>query len=309
MNMKKGKRDLISLKYISGKEMEDIFILAETIKSSKTRYSNSLDRKVMAMIFEKPSLRTRVTFETGIYEMGGHGIYLSPDDIQIGKRESVYDVAKSLGRWAHGVVIRTYAHSTVNLFAESSDIPVINGLDDLVHPCQALTDLFTLRELKGAVRGLTLTWIGDGNNVAHSLMRACSKTGVNMNLAVPEGYEPDTEITEEVIEEASKNGVTIRILNDPAEAVRGADAVYTDTWASMGQESEAAERKRIFKPYQVNSRLMGEAKKETFFMHCLPAHRGDEVTDDVIDSSRSVVFEQAENRLHVAKAIMHILMR
>jgi ornithine carbamoyltransferase len=195
------------------------------------------------------------------------------------------------------------------MFAEASQIPVINGLDDLVHPCQALSDLFTLRELKGAVRGLTLAWVGDGNNVAHSLMRACVKTGVNMNLAVPKGYEPESEITAEVMDEASKNGLTVRILHDPAEAVRGADAVYTDAWASMGQESETAQRKKIFKPYQVNSRLMNEAKEEAFFMHCLPAHRGEEVTDDVIDSSRSIVFEQAENRLHVQKAIMHMLMR
>jgi ornithine carbamoyltransferase len=309
MNEKKDKRNFVSLKNINSKEIEDIFILAETMKSSKNRYSDSLDRKVLAMIFEKPSLRTRVTFETGIYELGGHGIYLSPNDVQIGKRESIFDVAKNLSRWAHGVVIRTFAHSTMKSFAEASDIPIINGLDDLVHPCQALTDLFTLRELKGSVRGLTLAWVGDGNNVAHSLMRACAKIGVNMNLAVPEGFEPDAEITEEAMDEASKNGTVIRVLNDPAEAVRGADAVYTDTWASMGQESEAAERKKIFKPYQVNTQLMREAKKDAFFMHCLPAHRGEEVTDVILDSSRSVVFEQAENRLHVAKAIMYMLMR
>jgi ornithine carbamoyltransferase len=308
IGVKNIKRDLVSLKHLSGKQIEDIFALAEDIKSSKEKYSNSLGRKVLAMIFEKPSLRTRVTFETGIFEMGGHGIYLGPGDIQVGKRESIYDVAKNLGRWAHGVVIRTFSHANVALYAEASDIPVINGLDDLVHPCQALSDLFTLKEKRRTLRGLTLAWVGDGNNVAHSLMRACVKTGLNINLAMPEGYEPDSEITAEVMDEASKKGSVVRIFKDPAEAVKGVDAVYTDTWVSMGQESEAGEREKIFKPYQVNSRMMRLAKSDAFFMHCLPAHRGYEVTDEVIDSSRSLVYDQAENRLHVQKAIMYLLM-
>ena len=307
--MKKRKKDLISIEFLNGEEIDEIFSLAETMKSFRGRHSNSLERKVLAMVFEKPSLRTRVTFETGIYELGGHGIYLGPNDIQIGKRESVHDVAKNLGLWAHGIVIRTFSHSNVTAFAEAAEIPVINGLDDLLHPCQALTDLFTLKEQKGTLRGLTLAWVGDGNNVAHSLMWACVKSGVNMNLAVPDGYGPDSEITAKVQKEASSKGVVIRILRDPVEAVKDADAVYTDAWASMGQESEAEERKRIFKPYQVNARLMGESKPAAFFMHCLPAHRGEEVSDDVIDSSRSIVFEQAENRLHVQKAIMLQLMK
>jgi ornithine carbamoyltransferase len=306
--MKKRKKDLVSIEFLNDAEIEEIFSLAETMKSFRDRYSNSLERKVLAMVFEKPSLRTRVTFETGIYELGGHGIYLGPNDIQIGKRESVYDVAKNLGRWSHGIVIRTFSHRNITEFAEAAEIPVINGLDDLLHPCQALTDLFTLKEQTGTLRGQTLAWVGDGNNVAHSLMWACAKTGMNMNLAVPNGYEPDSEITANVLKEASNRGVTIRILNDPAEAVKNADAVYTDAWASMGQEAEAEERKKIFKPYQVNTQLMKEAKPAAFFMHCLPAHRGEEVTDDVIDSSRSIVLEQAENRLHVQKAIMLQLM-
>ena len=307
--MKKRKQDLISIEFMHGEEIGKIFSLAEIMKSNKNKHSNSLERKVLAMIFEKPSLRTRATFETGIYELGGHGIYLGPNEIQIGKRESIYDVAKNLERWAHGIVIRTFAHNNITAFAEAAEIPVINALDDLLHPCQALTDLFTLKEQTGTLRGQNLAWVGDGNNVAHSLMWACAKTGVNMDLAVPDGYEPDSEITAKVLKEASNNGVKIRILHDPVEAVKSADAVYTDTWASMGQESEAELRKKVFKPYQVNSLLMKEAKPAAFFMHCLPAHRGEEVTDDVIDSSRSIVFEQAENRLHVQKAIMLQLMK
>jgi ornithine carbamoyltransferase len=307
--MGKRVKDLISIEFLEKEDIEEIFSLAESMKSKEHGYSHSLEGKVLAMIFEKPSLRTRFTFETGIYELGGHGIYLGPGDIQLGKRESVFDVAKNIERWARGTVIRTFSHQTVQDFAEAASIPVINGLDDLFHPCQALTDLFTLRENKGNLTGLTIAWIGDGNNVAHSLMWICAKTGVNMNLGVPEGYEPDHEIASKAMEEASRNRVSILLFHNPAQAARGADAVYTDVWASMGRESEADKRKRIFRPFQVNSRLMREAKPSAIFMHCLPAHRGEEVTDDVIDSARSVVFEQAENRLHIAKAIMYLLMR
>jgi ornithine carbamoyltransferase len=307
--MRKRVKDLISIEFLGKEEIEEIFSLAESIKSNKQSYSRSLEGKVLAMIFEKPSLRTRFTFETGIYQLGGHGIYLGPGDIQLGKRESVFDVAKNIERWAQGTVIRTFSHRMVRHFAEAANIPVINGLDDLLHPCQAITDLFTLRENKGTLNGLTIAWVGDGNNVAHSLMWICAKTGVNMNLGVPEGYEPDREITSKVMEEASRNRARIRITHNPVDAARGADAVYTDVWASMGRESEAEERKRIFRPFQVNSQLMKEANPSAIFMHCLPAHRGEEVTDDVIDSTRSVVFEQAENRLHIAKAIMYLLMR
>jgi ornithine carbamoyltransferase len=307
--MRKRVKDLISIEFLGKKDIEEIFSLAESMKSQENSYSRSLEGRVLAMIFEKPSLRTRFTFETGIYELGGHGIYLGPSDIQLGKRESVSDVAKNIERWARGTVVRTFSHSIVQDFARAASIPVINGLDDLFHPCQALTDLFTLRENKGTLPGLTIAWIGDGNNVAHSLMWICAKTGVNLNLGVPEGYEPDREITSKVLEEASRNRVSILLFHNPSDAVRGADAVYTDVWASMGRESEAEERKRIFRPFQVNSRLMHEAKPSAIFMHCLPAHRGEEVTDDVIDSARSVVFEQAENRLHIAQAIMYLLMR
>jgi ornithine carbamoyltransferase len=307
--MKDNIKDLISIEYLSKEHITEIFDLTRSIKLKKNKYLHALEKKVLAMLFEKPSLRTRFTFETGIYELGGHGIYLGPGDIQLGTRESVYDVAKNLERWACGIVIRTFAHSIVTSLSEAASIPVINGLDDLVHPCQALTDLFTLMENKKTLKGQTLAWVGDGNNVAHSLMFICAKLGVNMNLGVPKGYEPHQEITEKALEEAVKNGAKIHIFHNPVEAVRGADAVYTDVWASMGQESEAEKRKKIFKPFQVNSRLMQEAKPAALFMHCLPAHRGDEVTDDVIDSARSIVFEQAENRLHVAKALMYLLMR
>jgi ornithine carbamoyltransferase len=307
--MRKRVKDLISIEFLGKEEIEEIFSLAESIKLNKQSYSHSLEGKVLAMIFEKPSLRTRFTFETGIYQLGGHGIYLGPGDIQLGKRESVFDAAKNIERWAQGTVIRTFSHRTVKEFAETANIPVINGLDDLLHPCQALTDLFTLRENKGTLTGLTIAWVGDGNNVANSLMWICAKTGVNMNLGVPEGYEPDREITSKVMEEASSKSAEIRITHNPVDAARGADAVYTDVWTSMGRESEAEERKRVFRPFQVNTRLMKEAKPSAIFMHCLPAHRGEEVTDDVIDSTRSVVFEQAENRLHIAKAIIYLLMR
>ncbi|UCB45319.1 MAG: ornithine carbamoyltransferase [Spirochaetota bacterium] len=307
--MKNKIKDLISIEYLNRDEITEIFDLAQSMKANKNKYYQALDKKVLAMVFEKPSLRTRFTFETGIFELGGHGIYLGPQEIQLGKRESIYDAAKNLERWAHGIVIRTFAHSNVTEFSETVIIPVINGLDDLVHPCQALTDLYTLREKIENLSALTLAWVGDGNNVAHSLMWICAKLGVNMNLGVPDGYEPNKEITLKVVKEASKNNAEIRIFHDPDEAVRNADAVYTDVWTSMGRETEAERRKKFFKPFQVNSRLMDKARPGAYFMHCLPAHRGDEVTDEVIDSIRSIVFEQAENRLHVAKAIIYLLMR
>jgi len=301
-------RDFISVNDITKNEFEEILSFAEDIKNNPEKYKNKLKDKILAMIFEKPSLRTRVTFEVGMIQLGGEAIYLSPNDIQMGKREAVKDIARNLERWVDGIMIRTFAHEIVLELAEYANIPVINGLSDLLHPCQAMADFLTLKEKKGKLKGLKLAYLGDGNNVAHSLIYAASKCGVNISLATPPGYEPKKEIVEQALENAKDFGSIIEITNDPEEAVKEADAVYTDVWASMGQEKEREKRLKIFPPYQVNKRIMSLAKEDAIFMHCLPAHRGEEVTDEVIDSSQSVVFDQAENRLHVQKAIMILLM-
>ena len=302
------EKDLISIEFLSSEEIERTFRLAAEIKAKSERYREALDRKVLALLFEKPSLRTRFTFETGIYELGGKGIYFGPAEVGLGKRESIHDVARNIERWAHGVVIRTFSHRTITEFAGACRVPVINGLDDLFHPCQALTDLFTLMEHKERIEGLTLAWVGDGNNVVHSLMWASAKTGVNLRLGVPEGYDPDPEITKKALAAASARGVSITITHSPERAVQDADVVYTDVWTSMGRESEAEKRRKVFKPFQVNESLMRRAKPDALFMHCLPAHRGEEVTDEVIDSPGSIVFDQAENRLHLQKALLLLLM-
>ncbi|MCP2606604.1 ornithine carbamoyltransferase, partial [Candidatus Aminicenantes bacterium AC-708-I09] len=247
-------------------------------------------------------------FEIGMLQLGGEAIYLSPNDIQMGKREPVKDIARNLERWVDGIMIRTFGHEIVLELAEYANIPVINGLSDLLHPCQAMADFMTLKEKKGKLKGLKLAYLGDGNNVAHSLIFAASKCGVNISIATPPGYEPKKEIIEKARENAKDFGNLIEITNDPESAVKDADAVYTDVWASMGQEQEREKRLKIFPPYQVNRKLMSLAKEDAVFMHCLPAHRGEEVTDDVIESHQSVVFDQAENRLHVQKAIMILLM-
>ena len=301
-------KDLVSVEYLRPKEIEAIFDLAADMKQNGRQYRDALFGKVLALIFEKPSLRTRFTFEAGIYELGGKGLYLGPAEVGLGKRESIHDVAKNIERWAQGVVIRTFSHQNVTQFAAVSRIPVINGLDDLFHPCQALTDLFTLKEHKKTLEGLTLAYIGDGNNVAHSLMWASAKTGINLRIAVPEGYEPDPEITKKTVKKASSRNAAITIYHSPEEAVHNADAVYTDVWTSMGRESEADTRRKTFWPFQVNESLIRRAKPDALFMHCLPAHRGEEVTDEVIDAPYSIVFDQAENRLHLQKALLLLLM-
>ncbi len=279
------------------------------MKSHPEKFASSLRGKTLALIFEKPSLRTRVTFDVGIQQLGGFSVYLSPAEINLGKRESIHDVAKNLERMVQGIMIRTFAHQIVVDMANHASIPIINGLTDYLHPCQAMADFLTLQEIKGSLTGLTLCYVGDGNNVAHSLLFAGARLGVNVTVACPEGYTPADEVVRLASDDAASTGATIRVTHDPADGVRGADAVYTDVWASMGQEAEAEARKKIFKPYQVNAALMAKAKKDASFLHCLPAHRGDEVTDDVIDSRASVVFQEAENRLHVQKAILHFLMR
>jgi ornithine carbamoyltransferase len=260
------------------------------------------------MIFTKRSTRTRVSFEVGIYQLGGIGLYFGPNDLQLGTSESIEDTAKVLARYLDGIMIRTFAHSDVTNLAKYANIPVINGLTDLLHPCQVLTDLFTVLEKKRKLQGLKLAYIGDGNNMAHSLLNGCSKVGMNISIASPSGYKPDKEIVENAKKFAKYMGSKVEILDDPVAAVKNADIVYTDVWASMGQEAEAAERRKKFMKYQVNPKLVKNAKDDYLFMHCLPAHRGDEVVNEVADSVNSVIFDEAENRLHVQKAIMALVM-
>jgi ornithine carbamoyltransferase len=302
-------KDFISIHDLTLYEFHEIMDLAAEIKEHPDRFHKALKRRVLAMIFQKPSLRTRMTFEVGMLELGGSAIYLGPSDSQIGTRETYADVGKNLERWVDGIMIRTFSHQNILDLAASVKIPVINGLSDLLHPCQAMADFFTLKEKRGGLSGLKLAWVGDGNNVCHSLLLAAAKAGCRMSVASPPGYEPRPEVVRQAEDDGRQTGFSVFLTPDPRQAVEKADAVYTDVWASMGQEAEKESRARIFAPYQVNASLMSLAKKDTFFMHCLPAHRGDEVTDEVIDSPRSIVFDQAENRLHLQKAIMVLLMR
>ncbi len=304
----KGK-DFLSIKDFSPGEIWYLLTLARQIKTHPTTYNDALKRKTLALIFEKPSLRTRVSFDVGIQQLGGFSIYLSPAEINLGKRESVYDVAKNLERMVQGIMIRTFSHETVEQMAEYASVPIINGLTDYSHPCQAMADYLTIWEAKGTVEGLKIAFVGDGNNVAHSLMFAGAQLGAHLWVATPEGYEPKPEAQQWASKRAKQTGGTCTITNDPLEAVSGADVVYTDAWASMGQEAETEKRDRIFGAYQVNADLFHHAKRDAIFLHCLPAHRGKEVTDQVIDSRRSLVFQQAENRLHAQKAIMLELMK
>ncbi len=301
--------DFLSVRDMSTKEILETFKIARAMKANRKKFSKALQGKTLALIFEKPSLRTRTSFDVGIQQLGGYSLYLSPAEISLGKRESVHDVAKNLERMVQGIMIRTFAHQIVLDMAKHASIPVINGLTDYSHPCQAMADYLTIQEKKKKLSGLKLCYVGDGNNVAHSLMFAGARLGVNVTIACPPGYEPSKTAIEDSQADAKKTGAAIEIVHSPSEGVKNADVVYTDVWASMGQEAEAAERRKIFLPFQVNSELMSRAKKDAIFMHCLPAHRGDEVTDEVIDSKQSVVFDEAENRLHVQKAIMYQLMK
>ena len=302
------KKDFLAISDLSVYEFNRLLETAGQMKAKPRRWRQTLEGKVLAMIFEKPSLRTRMTFEVGMLQLGGQAVYLSPSDIQLGKRESTADVGHNLERWVDGIMIRTFGHRLALELAQAVRIPVINALTDLLHPCQAMADFYTLREKKEGRTGLTFTYVGDGNNVCHSLMFAAAKSGTKMVVATPAGYEPNPEIIRQALEDGEATGFSLKLTADAAEAVSGADAVYTDVWASMGQEAEKEKRARIFAPYQVNAKLMSHAKSDALFMHCLPAHRGDEVTDEVIDSPNSVVYDEAENRLHVQKVIMLLLM-
>lgn len=303
------KKDFLEVTDFTTEEISFAFDLAKKMKAKPSDYYEALKYKTLALIFEKPSLRTRTTFDVGIQQLGGFSIYLSPAEINLGKRESVYDVAKNLERMVDAIMVRTFGHNIVEDMAKFAKIPIINGLTDYAHPCQAMADFFTIQEVKGTVEGLKIVYVGDGNNVAHSLMAAASRLGAYIVVATPKGFEPNLNAYRNAVEAAKDTGAKIEVLNDPVEAVRNADVVYTDVWASMGQEAEADKRKKIFQPYQVNSKLFSLAKPDAIFMHCLPAHRGEEVTDEVIDSPNSVVFQEAENRLHVQKAILYMLMK
>jgi len=298
------KKDLISIQNLSAQEIKEIFDLTDKLKKNNNKFTKALSGKTIALIFQKPSNRTRVSFEVGMYQLGGNAVYLSPNEINLGVREAVKDVAKTLSRYIDGIVLRTFEHKNVIELAKYSDKPVINGLSDFSHPCQALADVYTVKEKLKKIEGITLTYVGDGNNVCNSLLLTCSKVGMNINVATPKGYEVINEVVEEAKITAKTTGSVIKILNDPFEAVKNSDVIYTDVWTSMGQEGESEERKKIFKDYQINDRLVNLAKKNVLIMHCLPAHRGEEITDQVIDSSNSVVFDEAENRMHVQKAIL-----
>jgi ornithine carbamoyltransferase len=302
-------KDFLSTRDFSPSEIQYLLVLSRQVKADPTAFSNALKRQTLAMIFEKPSLRTRVTFDVGIQQLGGFSIYLSPAEINLGKRESVYDVAKNLERMVQGIMIRTFAHDVVVQMARWAGIPVINGLTDFVHPCQAMADYLTIWEAKGSLEGLKIAFIGDGNNVARSLMFAGAQLGAQVWLATPPGYELDAESIQWACARGAETGATCTLTNDPEEAASGADVIYTDIWASMGKEAEAEKRRHLFLPYQVDGTLFRRAKRDAIFLHCLPAHRGEEVTDEVIDSPRSWVFQQAENRLHSQKAIMLELMK
>ena len=302
-------KDFLSIKDFTPLEIRYLLALARQIKANPSAYSEALKGKTLALIFEKPSLRTRVSFDVGIHQLGGFSLYLSPAEINLGKRESVYDVAKNLERMVQGIMIRTFAHGIVEDMAAYAAIPIINGLTDYSHPCQAMADYLTMWEIKGKVAGLKVAFIGDGNNVAHSLMFAGAQLGADVWVATPPGYLPKADAVEWALARGRETGGTCTLTDDPVLAASGADVIYTDVWASMGQEAEAEARRQVFLPYQVNAKLFALAKRDATFLHCLPAHRGDEVTNEVIDSPSSAVFQEAENRLHVQKAIMLELMK
>ncbi len=303
-------RDFLMLVDFTQQELRYLIDLAielkAKVKAGETHHI--LKGKTLGMIFEKSSTRTRVSFEVGIYQLGGQGLFLSGNDLQIGRGETIWDTAQTLSRYLDGIMIRTFAHRKVVELARGATIPVINGLTDLSHPCQALTDFQTIYEHKGKLEGLKMAYIGDGNNMVHSLMMGAAKLGVNMSVATPEGYEPDEDIVRQTNAVAAETGAIIHVCRDPREAIEGADVVYTDVWASMGQEAEQKEREVAFAAYQVNDELVKHAKNDFLFMHCLPAHRGEEVSESVIDGKQSIIFDQAENRLHAQKAIMAAIM-
>jgi ornithine carbamoyltransferase len=302
------KRDLLTGTEWSPAQLRDFFRLATEMKAHPDRYRNVLAGSVFVLIFEKPSLRTRVTFEAGISNLGGTSTFLDHTAARLSEREPVRDIAKNLERWVQGIVARVFAQETLDELAANASVPVINALSDKYHPCQALADFFTLEERFGGLRGLKLAYVGDGNNMCHSLLTIGARSGAHVRVATPPGYEPDATVVADAKRVARETRGKIEILREPQEAVAGAQAVYTDVWASMGQETEAVARERAFAGYQVNEALFAQAAPDAVFLHCLPAHRGLEVSEGVIDAPRSIIYDQAENRLHVQKAILHTLL-
>jgi ornithine carbamoyltransferase len=303
------QRHLVSLRDYSREEIEEIFDLAARVKADPAAYGGVLHGKSLAMIFQKPSTRTRVSFEVGMFQLGGAALYLGASDIQLHRGETISDTARVLSRYVDGIMARVFDHQDILDLARHGSVPVINGLSDLLHPCQALADYFTLRERRGRIEGLKIAYVGDGNNVCHELMFGAVKLGLRMSVATPPGYEPNPLIAKSAAREAQRLGTPLpEVLSDPMAAAEGADVVYTDVWASMGQEAEAEARHAAFAGFTVTEEMMSAAAPEAVFMHCLPAHRGEEVAAEVIDGPRSVVFDEAENRLHTQKAVLMLLM-
>jgi ornithine carbamoyltransferase len=304
-----AQKHFLSLFDWSREEIELLFELSAAIKANPENYSSALAGQSLAMIFQKASTRTRVSFEVGMYQLGGQALFLSSNDIQLHRGESIADTARVLSRMVHGVMARVFAHQDLLDLAGYGSVPVINGLSDLLHPCQALADYFTLREKRGELAGLKMAYVGDGNNVAHELVYGAVKLGMRFSIGCPKGYEPNAQVWQSAVHEAKRHGGPVpEMVQDPLEAVRGADVVYTDVWTSMGQEAESRKRLAAFQGYEVTPRMMAAAGSQAVFMHCLPAHRGEEVSAEVIDGPQSVVFDEAENRLHVQKAVLVTLL-
>lgn len=305
------KRDFLTICDFTTKEIDSLLIRAKELKSmQKNRIEHpALKGRTLGLLFEKQSTRTRISFEVAIIQSGGHSIYLSPNQIQMGRGEEIGDTAQVFSRYLDAIVIRTYSHHKIEEWAQYSNIPVINGLTDRHHPCQVVSDMLTIMEKKGRLRGIRIAYVGDGNNVAHSLIEGAAAMGMEIRLASPKGYEPDKAIADKGRRLAKETGAIVEILQEPHDAVRDADVVYTDVWTSMGQEGEEENRKGIFRGYQINRELMGRAKDDAIIMHCLPAHRGEEITEEMVESPQSVIFDQAENRLHMQKALLEMLMK
>jgi ornithine carbamoyltransferase len=301
-------KDFLSLREVEAQDLESVFKLAEKMKKDPAAFYGKLKGKSLALLFQKPSIRTRVSFQIGISELGGESVYMDPQELPLGERESIRDVARVLSRYCDAVVVRTYQHADVEEFAKYATVPVINGLSDRFHPCQTLADLFTIREKFKTLDKINIAYIGDGNNVLNSLLYGVGKLGVNLAIATPRGYEPSEEILRDIKLMAKESGSKITLSNNPFTAIKNAHAIYTDVWVSMGQEKQRDQRLRDFQPFQVNSAIVNKAPKDSMILHCLPAHRGEEITEEVIEHPRSAIFDQAENRLHTQKALLYLLL-
>ncbi len=301
-------KDFLSLREVGAAELDAIFKLAEKMKKAPEAFHGKLKGKSLALLFQKPSTRTRVSFQVGMAELGGASVYMDPQEMPLGERESIKDISRVLSRYCDAIVARTYHHSDVEELARHAEVPVINGLSDMYHPCQTLADLFTIRERFKSLSGMNVAYIGDGNNVLNSLLYGVAKVGAHLSIATPRGYEPSEEVLRDIKLIAKESGSKIILSNNPFTAIKNAHAIYTDVWVSMGQEKQREQRLRDFQPFQVSGAIASKAPKDAVFMHCLPAHRGEEITDEVMESPRSVVFDQAENRLHTQKALVHLLL-